>query len=143
MKFKAIASVKTYCHAIISAPDQETAEAIANQMDGGDFITSDELGDWNIELVEPIGKVVKTKAKPVLKPYTVVWREAFRDGGCFIKVEAVNAYEAQKIAKKKFLKENDLTAKDEVYLEYTFAGWVTILNDTSSFETPAKELKKL
>lgn len=81
--------------------------------------------------------------KSNLKKYTVLYRKSGDDGCTFLRVKAIHAFEAQRIAEKKFRKNNGLKAKDEIWLEYTFAGWVEVLNDTNWFSTSDKELKKL
>lgn len=49
-KFKVTASYVSYCYAEIEAESQAEAEAIAREMDGGQFIPV-ESEDWNIEVV--------------------------------------------------------------------------------------------
>ena len=51
--YKVTASFISYCHAEIEAESQEEAEAIARNMDGGDFIPA-ESDDWEIESVEEV-----------------------------------------------------------------------------------------
>lgn len=51
--YKVTASYVSYCHAEIEANSQEEAEAIARDMDGGEFIPA-ERDDWNVESVEEV-----------------------------------------------------------------------------------------
>lgn len=44
--FRVFAKVITYCYADIPANSKEEAEQIAEDMDGGDFISTDDGGDW-------------------------------------------------------------------------------------------------
>ena len=53
-KFKVTACYYTYCTAVVEAETAEQAEAIAKEMDGGDFNESNELGDWHINHAEEI-----------------------------------------------------------------------------------------
>jgi hypothetical protein len=53
-KFKVTACYHTYCTAVVEAETAEQAEAIAEEMDGGDFEESGELGNWQIAHAEEI-----------------------------------------------------------------------------------------
>ena len=53
-KYRVIACYYTYCTAVVEAETAEQAEAIAEEMDGGDFKESGELGDWQIVHAEEI-----------------------------------------------------------------------------------------
>jgi hypothetical protein len=53
-KFRVTACYYTYCTAVVEAETEEEAQAIAKEMDGGDFKASGELGDWHINNVEEI-----------------------------------------------------------------------------------------
>lgn len=54
-KYTVTASYVMYCTAEIEADNQEEAEAIARDMDGGEFIPA-ESDDWNIESVEEVNQ---------------------------------------------------------------------------------------
>jgi hypothetical protein len=53
-KFKVYACYHTYCTAVVEAETAEQAEAIAKEMDGGDFTPSHENYDWHINHAEEI-----------------------------------------------------------------------------------------
>jgi len=47
-RFKVQAEVITYCYVVVEADSAEEANEIADGMDGGDFITKEKGGDFNI-----------------------------------------------------------------------------------------------
>jgi hypothetical protein len=53
--FKVEAEVVSYCYIYVEAESADEAEAFAETVDGGDFITDDSptSGDWNICGVHP------------------------------------------------------------------------------------------
>ena len=53
-KFKVTAVYYTYCTAEVEAESEEQAEAIAKDMDGGDFTPSNENFDWHINQVSEV-----------------------------------------------------------------------------------------
>ena len=53
-KFKVHACYYTYCTAVVEAETAEQAEAIAKEMDGGDFTPSHENYDWHINHAEEV-----------------------------------------------------------------------------------------
>lgn len=53
-KFKAIAVYFTYCIAEFEADDVNQAYAMAKNMDGLDFVPSEEIYDWHINQVTEI-----------------------------------------------------------------------------------------
>ena len=53
-KFKVYACYYTYCTAVVEAETAEQAEAIAKEMDGGDFTASNQFYDWHINHAEEI-----------------------------------------------------------------------------------------
>ena len=53
-KFKVHACYHTYCTAVVEAETAEQAEAIAKEMDGGDFTASNQFYDWHINHAEEI-----------------------------------------------------------------------------------------
>lgn len=78
-----------------------------------------------------------------MNPYTVAVRPDGQDGCDFVHVKAPNAYEAQIKAKNKYRKDNDFKRGDIVYIEYTFAGHIEVLDNTYGFPTPKEQLLKL
>jgi len=54
-KFKVLASFSTYCAVFIEAEDQEQAEELAHDMDGGQFEPAAQ-DCWQIESVEEHSK---------------------------------------------------------------------------------------
>lgn len=79
-----------------------------------------------------------------MNPYTVAVRPDGQDGCDFVKVNAVNAYVAQRKALKKYRKVNGLkSGKVIVYHEYTFAGHVEVLNNTYGLPIDDAKLKQL
>jgi hypothetical protein len=59
-KYRVTACYRTYCTAVVEADTAEQAEAIAEEMDGGDFKESGELGDWQIVHAEEITDGITT-----------------------------------------------------------------------------------
>jgi len=53
-KFKVYACYHTYCTAVVEAETAEQAEAIAKEMDGGDFTASNQFHDWHINHAEEV-----------------------------------------------------------------------------------------
>lgn len=55
-KFLVTASYTVICTAYVDAPDEDTAYAIAIEMDGADFTVEEDvgLGDWSIEKVQEV-----------------------------------------------------------------------------------------
>ena len=53
-KYKVTACYYTYCTAVVEAETEDEAYNIAQEMDGGSFKESGELGDWHINDVQEI-----------------------------------------------------------------------------------------
>jgi len=53
-KFRAIASYKNYCDVIINADSLEKAQAIAKELDGGEFTPCWDGDEWKIDVVEEV-----------------------------------------------------------------------------------------
>ena len=53
-QFRVHAEVITYCHIDVWAENSVKAIRIASDLDGGDFITDDDSGDFNITETEEI-----------------------------------------------------------------------------------------
>lgn len=47
--YRVIASYTVYCHLDIEADSMDEAKEIAYNADGGEFVQSDQYGDWNID----------------------------------------------------------------------------------------------
>ena len=52
--YRVVACYYTYCTTTVQANSEEEAEEIAQEMDGGDFKQSGELGDWHINDVTEV-----------------------------------------------------------------------------------------
>lgn len=53
-RYKVTACYYTYCTAVVEAETEDEAYNIAQEMDGGSFKESGELGDWHINEVKEI-----------------------------------------------------------------------------------------
>jgi hypothetical protein len=57
-KFKVFACYTTYCTVEVEAEDSDHAEALAKEIDGGQFIPSKECFDWHINHAQEIKETV-------------------------------------------------------------------------------------